>query len=89
MSDLFQAFLGALVDLVLLVPRVLFYGATKIVEAALLALPDNFVDPMTFQSGFTGDLVFFLTMFEVPAGLSLVVSALVARFLLRRIPLIG
>jgi len=34
-------------------------------------------------------LVYFLTVFKVPQGLALVLSALCTRFLIRRLPVIG
>lgn len=32
---------------------------------------------------------YFLNLFQVPTGISLMVSAIIARFIIRRIPLIG
>jgi len=90
MADLFTAFVEFWIDVVLLVPRLIFWGALEILNAALSVLPEfSPVDPSTFATGFTGDLVWFLTMFEVPTGLGIVTSALIARFALRRVPLIG
>lgn len=90
MGDMLQSIIDFWIDIVLFVPRLIFWAALEILELALLALPDlNIPDPASLSSSFTGDLVWFLTLFEVPAGLGFVVSALVARFILRRVPLIG
>jgi hypothetical protein len=90
MGDMLQAIIDFWIDVVLFVPRLIFWAALEILELALLALPDlNIPDPASLSGSFTGDLVWFLTLFEVPAGLGFVVSALVARFILRRVPLIG
>ena len=90
MADLLESFLEFWVDVILLVPRMIYWAALEILNAALSVLPEfDPVDPASFSGAFTGDLVWFLTMFEVPAGLGIITSALVARFFLRRIPLIG
>lgn len=90
MSDLFQSFVEFWVDVVLVIPRLIFWSASEVFTAMLSVLPEfDPVDPSTFTSGFTGDLVWFLTMFEVPTGLTIITSALIARFFLRRVPLVG
>jgi hypothetical protein len=40
-------------------------------------------------SGITASTAYFLDVFALPSGLSLVVSAYVTRFIIRRIPVIG
>ena len=39
--------------------------------------------------GLSSDVLFFTTLFQVPFGLGIVVTAYIARFVLRRIPIIG
>jgi hypothetical protein len=52
-------------------------------------LPDLSGQIQTTFQGLPGDLVYFTTLFEVNYGLSVVFGALIARFALRRIPVIG
>jgi hypothetical protein len=40
-------------------------------------------------NGLDGQMWFFLDLFNVPVGISMIVSAYVTRFLIRRIPVIG
>lgn len=90
MTEILQTIFDFWVDVVLFFPRLIVWSAVEILTLALGVLPDlNIPDPSTLAGSFTGDLVWFLTLFEVPAGLGFVVSALVARFILRRVPLIG
>lgn len=91
MADLFQSFVEFWVDLVLLVPRLIVWGASEMMAAFVSSwsIESQFVDPMAFENGFTSDLIFFISVFEVPTGLGFIVSALVMRFVLRRMPVIG
>lgn len=90
MGDIIQAVIDFWIEVVLLVPRIIFWAAFEVLELALDMLPAiDIVDPQTLSSGFTGDMVYFLTIMEFQYGLGAVTSALVARFLLRRIPVIG
>jgi hypothetical protein len=90
MADIFQTFVDFFVDMILFIPRIIFWAGVELVTAALNLIPADAVpDPSVFEAGFTGDLLFFLTVFEVNTGLGLVGGSLAARFLLRRIPLIG
>lgn len=90
MGGLF-AWLGEfLIDVILFIPRILWWAATEILTLGLDALPAFATnDPSSYLGGFTGDLLFFLSMAQFPAGVSMIMSALVARFFLRRIPVIG
>jgi hypothetical protein len=90
MGSLFSSLFDFLIDVILFIPRILFWVATELLQLGLSILPDfSNQDPSTFLSGFTGDLLFFLTITEFPAGLAMVMTSLVARFILRRIPVIG
>lgn len=90
MADIFQAILDWFEFCILLLPRLLYWGATEILGVAMEHIPPlDIVDPATLTSGFTGDLVYFLTIFEFSYGMGAICSALLARFILRRIPLIG
>lgn len=90
MQDIFQAVIDAWLWMVLLLPRIIFWAGLELLEGVINMLPPlDIVDPATLTSGFTGDLVYFLTIMEFAYGMAAVVSALLARFILRRIPLIG
>ena len=90
MAEIFQAVLDFWIDIVLFVPRIIFWAALEVLEIALDMLPAiEVVDPQTLTSGFTGDMLYFLTIMEFQYGLTAVTSAFVARFLLRRLPVIG
>jgi hypothetical protein len=90
MSDLLQSLAEFFVDLLLLLPRLTYAGTLTMMESALQFIPQSeVVDPANFYGGFSSDLIYFLTLFEVPSGLALVITSLVARFFLRRIPFIG
>lgn len=85
-----QKFLDALIDIVLFIPRLLFAGVVEIIELMLTWLPE--IEVMDLQSLFNnlgGQILYFLTVFEFGYGLTAILTALLARFILRRIPFIG
>ena len=49
--------------------------------------PNFLLNVSSFSLG--NDVLFFTTLFQVPFGLGVVVTAYIARFVLRRIPIIG
>lgn len=51
-------------------------------------LPTASILNNAFQ-GINGDVAYFLTFFQIPAGLTMLLSAYVTRFMIRRIPFIG
>jgi len=90
MSDILQAVFDAWLEIFLFVPRWIFHWALQFLQYALSALPEIDVqDPSTFLGGFSSDILYFLGMMEFGYGLSAVSTALLARFILRRIPFIG
>lgn len=90
MADLFQAFVEFWVDVILLVPRLIFYAALNLLEFVLNWLAGNFdVDPANYVNAIPADVLYFTTLFQLHNGLPLIVTALIARFILRRIPVIG
>lgn len=90
MIELLQAILDFWLDIILFVPRIIFWAALSLLEIVLDMLPAlDIADPQSLTTGFTGDMLYFLTIMEFDYGLGAITSALVARFLLRRIPLIG
>lgn len=52
-----------------------------------IPVPDFLLNTSNFN--LPSDLLFYTTLFQLPAGIAIVVSAYTARFILRRIPLIG
>ncbi|MBN8239269.1 hypothetical protein JF541_08950 [Marinobacter hydrocarbonoclasticus] len=90
MTELLQSVLDFWIDIILFVPRIIFWAALSLLETGLGMLPAlDIIDPQSLASGFTGDMLYFLTIMEFDYGLGAISSALVARFLLRRIPFIG
>jgi hypothetical protein len=53
----------------------------------MIPVPDFMAEPMSFS--LPESIVFWLGLFQVATGCAMVVSAYLARFILRRIPLIG
>lgn len=85
-----QPVLDWFVSCILFLPRIIFWAGNQLLEVVIDELPPlDIVDPSTLTSGFTGDLLFFLTLMEFQYGLGAIASALVARFILRRVPFIG
>lgn len=66
----------------------LFFVTTEFIAALLPMLPG--VSSLTSAFSAVGPGVwFFLDLFKVPFGVSLCLSAMATRFIIRRIPLIG
>ena len=90
MKDFFDPILEFVLDIILFLPRLIFWAATELLELGLGLLPEfSSHDPSTYISGFTGDLLFFLSIAQFPYGVSVIMTALTARFILRSIPVIG
>lgn len=79
-----------LTDVLLWWPRKMFElfldGAAMIINA--IPLPDAFTDIGSYTGAFSGT-AYYLHMFAVSEGVGIVLGALLARFIVRRIPLIG
>lgn len=87
---MFQSLVNAFIDIVLFVPRLFFSLFVDVIELLMSSLPViDIYDPATLSSGIGGDILYFTTMMELPYGLTAAGSALFARFVLRRIPLVG
>jgi hypothetical protein len=85
-----QKFIDALIDIILWAPRMLFSWLIDAVEHMMSWLPEiQVVDVENIFNGLGGQMLYFLTMFEFSYGLTAVMTALIARFVLRRIPFIG
>ena len=76
--------------------KFLVLTAVYIVAAAMLPLAIKYITPFANTSGLANafaslppSVTYFLNAFSLDFGIPLCLSALVARFLIRRIPLIG
>lgn len=82
-------FLTLIVDLLLWIPRKIYeYIADSILYFVGL-LPDDSFNVENSLNGWSGDVLYFLTLFEIQYGITAIFTALIARFILRRIPVIG
>lgn len=85
-----QKLLDALIDIVLWIPRQLYGLLVDAVELMLTWIPEiDIVDLQGLFDGLGGQLLYFLTIFEFDYGITAMMTALTARFILRRIPFIG
>lgn len=88
---MFEDVYNALVDALLFIPRVLYWLIIDPLSSFFSTLGvDIDLSPLTALSNFTeGNFGYFVDAFQLNYGIGLVVSALVIRFLIRRLPLIG
>ncbi|WP_178862430.1 hypothetical protein [Thiomicrorhabdus cannonii] len=78
----------ALLDILLYVPRQIFSAFVDGLIYLLNLIPAPEFFSSVDLSGLNA-IGWWLTVFQVPAGMAMVMGALIARFILRRIPLIG
>jgi hypothetical protein len=62
-------------------------GAATLFES--LPAPDFLTNAGSLNASLGSDVLFYLTLFQAHYGLGIIVSAYLARFILRRIPIIG
>ena len=69
----------------------LFYVTTEFIPVVIdLFIPDSLIPNLnTLFDLVPSSLWYFLNLIEFPLGISLVISALLARFVIRRLPIIG
>lgn len=85
-----QKFIDSLIDIILWLPRMIYSWLVDAIQLMLGWIPDiNIVDVQSVFNGLGGQILYFLTVFEFDYGLTAVMTALIARFILRRIPFIG
>jgi hypothetical protein len=85
-----QPVIDWIISCILLLPQLVFWAANELLKVVISSLPElSIVDPATLMAGFSGDLIFWLTLMKFGYGLAAISSALMARFVLRRIPFIG
>lgn len=91
MGALLSTFASWLIDILLYVPRQLFSLLLQGLAAVLTAIPapswlSNIPSTM---SGISSGIWYFAACAQIGTGMTIVISAYVLRFLIRRIPLIG
>ena len=78
-------------DLLLWIPRKLVElvldGLASLFE--LIPVPDFFSDASGYLSSLDSELMYFMAAFRFDDGLTIVMSAFILRFLIRRLPVIG
>ena len=84
-----EDFGNLLLDIFLWVPRVIYESIVEGILYLVNLLPTDPPDVQGAFTGWSGDILYFLTIFEVQYAISALFSAYIARFILRRIPLIG
>ena len=69
----------------------LFYITTEFIPVVIvLFIPDNLIPDLNSLFGYLpSSMWYFLNLIEFPFGVSLFISALLARFIIRRLPIIG
>jgi hypothetical protein len=91
LNDWLNSFLQFFKDFALYVPKWVLQhileALTTIINA--IPVPVAFADFANASGQFTGPVVWWLTLLQVPYGIGVIFGAMLARFLLRRIPFIG
>ena len=69
----------------------LFFITTEFIPVVIeLFIPENLrVNFQTLSNNLPSDMWYFLELLKVPFGVTLFISAMLARFIIRRIPVIG
>ncbi|HHF3508096.1 TPA: DUF2523 family protein [Haemophilus influenzae] len=69
----------------------LFFITTEFIPVVIeLFIPENLrVNFQTLFNSLPSDMWYFLELLKVPFGVTLFISAMLARFIIRRIPVIG
>lgn len=62
-------------------------GLASVLEA--IPVPDFINQAQGFMNMIPGNILWVLNLFAVPQGMTMIMAALLLRFVLRRIPLIG
>lgn len=90
-SDFFLGILEWLLELVAWVPKKIWELLLDALAAAIEAIPvpDFVASAGNWFGGIPATVIYFGQFFAVAEGLAMIMSALVLRFVLRRIPLIG
>lgn len=85
-----QSLIDAIIDIYLFLPRLIASLWVDLAVYLIQQVPEmEVVDPQQLINGLGGDLLWLLTIMEFQYGLTAMMTALGARFILRRIPGIG
>lgn len=91
LAEKIEEFLQWLLDMLLWLPKKLFQlifdGLATFIER--IPVPGFIANAQGFFSGIPSEIVYFINFFAVGEGLAMVTGALVLRFVLRRVPIIG
>ncbi|WP_313487446.1 DUF2523 family protein [Stutzerimonas kunmingensis] len=89
--DTFAKFVDWLLELVLWAPKKILEALLDALAGVLEAIPvPSFMsNAQSFFSAIPSEVVFVLTFFAVKEGVAMIIAALILRFILRRIPIIG
>lgn len=82
-------FLTLIIDVLLWIPRKIYEYVADAISYFIGLLPTNSFDTQSALNGWSGDILYFLTLFEIQYAITVTFTALIARFILRRIPVIG
>lgn len=78
-----------LLDVLLYIPRFFFDAICEILATLVEAIPAFSWLPSNIWSSLDPGIAWFLTEFQFPFGITVMLSALTTRFLIRRLPFIG
>lgn len=80
-----------IIGLVAWIPKMIWSGILEALAGVITAIPvPAFIgQAQGFFNGIPSSIVYFFPYFAIEEGLAMILSALLLRFLLRRIPLIG
>jgi putative phage-related membrane protein len=68
----------------------LFFITTEFIPVVIeLFLPKEIPNLNALFSGLPDSIWYFLSILQIPTGITLVISAMLARFIIRRLPIIG
>jgi len=89
--DWLNGFLQWLIDVLLWLPLklwdLLLTGCEELI--AWLPVPDFFTGASTSLASIPGEVAYFAQALALPAGLSMMLTAYVIRFVIRRLPVVG
>ncbi len=87
MSDLLDGIYDVLSDFAVWLIDVVLNAAMTLLEA--IPAPDFFANVATYAGQIPSDVLFWVDPLEIPTGLSIIMSAYILRFIIKRIPFIG
>jgi putative phage-related membrane protein len=90
---LFSGFLGFIFKGIVakfFVFSALFFITTEFIPVVIeLFLPEDIPNLNSLFSALPDSIWYFLSILQIPTGVTLIISAMLARFIIRRLPIIG